>query len=252
MEPVANYRRVDAKKIIESVQALQQRIEARFPGSGLGRIAAELLVVAQETVARAAWIQRAHFPLRLAAVLLSVAMVLIVLGLVVNIRQFQLTDYSNFIQALEATIGSVVFIGAAMLFLMSWETRIKRNRALKALHELRAMAHIVDMHQLTKDPENYAAVARPASATPPTRQMTPFELTRYMDYCSDSLAIVSKIAALYVQEFQDPVLLAAVDEVENLTSGLSRKIWQKITIFESMTRLAPIHTRTEITDDGGV
>ena len=29
-----------------------------------------------------------------------------------------------------------------------------RKRALAAIHELRAMAHIVDMHQLTKDPES--------------------------------------------------------------------------------------------------
>jgi hypothetical protein len=63
--------------------------------------------------------------------------------------------------------------------------------------------------------------------------MTPFELNRYLDYCSESLALISKIAALYVQDFQDPVLLDAVDDVEDLTAGFSRKIWQKITILES-------------------
>jgi hypothetical protein len=64
--------------------------------------------------------------------------------------------------------------------------------------------------------------------------MTPFLLSRYLDYCCDSLALLSKIAALYVQEFQDPVLLAAVDEVESLTSGFARKIWQKITIIDTL------------------
>ena len=49
--------------------------------------------------------------------------------------------------------------------------------------------------------------------------MTPFELNRYLDYCSDALALISKIAALYVQGFQDPVLLDAVDDVEDLTAG---------------------------------
>jgi hypothetical protein len=48
--------------------------------------------------------------------------------------------------------------------------------------------------------------------------------------------LISKIAALYVQGFQDPVLLDAVDDVEDLTAGFSRKIWQKITILENLLR----------------
>ena len=154
---------------------------------------------------------------------------LLILSLLNHVRRVQFDDFTSAVQALEASISSVVFIGAAIVFLVSWENRIKRDRALKAIHELRAMAHIVDMHQLTKDPES---VLNPNPSA--KRQMTPFELNRYLDYCGDSLALISKIAALYVQEFQDSVLLSAVDEVEELTSGFSRKIWQKITILENL------------------
>jgi hypothetical protein len=35
-----------------------------------------------------------------------------------------------------------------------------------------------------------------------------------------------------VQRFDDPVTLSAVNDVENLTAGLSRKIWQKIMILD--------------------
>ena len=62
--------------------------------------------------------------------------------------------------------------------------------------------------------------------------MTRFELGRYLDYCSEMLSLISKIAALYVQNLDDPVVLVAVDEVEDLTSGLVHKIWQKIMILE--------------------
>jgi len=237
-ELVAKYRRLDPQEIIRTVQTLHQRIEGRFPGSGLGKIAAELLCVANENVTRVQWIQKPNILLRAGAVLLSVSLLTVVVGLLMHIHQFQMTDYTNFIQALDASIGSVVFIGAAILFFVSWETRLKRQRALKAVHELRAMAHIVDMHQLTKDPENYFGRAtRPARL--PKREMTPFELNRYFDYCNDSLALISKIAALYVQGFQDAVLLDAVDDVEDLTSGLSRKIWQKIIILDNLTRSLP-------------
>jgi len=69
--------------------------------------------------------------------------------------------------------------------------------------------------------------------------MTPFELTRYLDYCSEMLAVISKIAALYVQDFNDPVTLAAVDEVQDLTGGLSQKIWQKIMILDRVVSSQP-------------
>src|SRR5205814_9022060 len=105
----------------------------------------------------------------------------------------------------------------------------------EALHELRAMAHIIDMHQLTKDPESYFAEG-PKTASSPRRAMTPFELNRYLDYCSEALALISKIAALYVQEFPDAVVLDAVDDMEDLTAGFSRKIWQKLTILEALGR----------------
>lgn len=233
-ETYAKFRRLDPEKIIDTVRALHGRIEARFPGSGLGKVVAELLLVSEETVTRAQWIQRPHLALRAGAVALSFGIVALLIGLLINIRQFQFNDFTNSVQALDASISSVVFVGAAILFLVSWESRIKRNRALKAIHELRALAHIVDMHQLTKDPES-ALRSAPSEFTR-RRSMTQFELTRYLDYCSDAMALISKIAVLYVQGFQDPILLDAVDDVEDLTAGFSRKIWQKITILENLNR----------------
>ena len=58
------------------------------------------------------------------------------------------------------------------------------------------------------------------------------ELGRYLDYCSELLSLISKVAALHVQRFNDPHTLAAVNDLESLTSGLSGKIWQKITLLE--------------------
>ena len=123
-----------------------------------------------------------------------------------------------------------MFVGAAILFFLNWEHRIKHDRALKAIHELRALAHIVDMHQLTKDPETYFGQSVHTTRFV-KRAMTPFELNRYLDYCSDALALISKIAALYVQGFPDAVVLDAVDDMEDLTTSLGRKIWQKIMII---------------------
>ena len=101
------------------------------------------------------------------------------------------------------------------------------------------LAHIIDMHQLTKDPER---LLTPEQGTPssPSRTFTKFELARYLDYCSEMLSVISKVAALYVQNFDDPVTLAAVNDVEQLTGSLSQKLWLKIDILE---RVAPAAAR---------
>ena len=58
-ETYALFRQLDPQKIIETVQTLHQRIQERFPGAGLGKVIAELLCVARETVEKTRWIQRA-------------------------------------------------------------------------------------------------------------------------------------------------------------------------------------------------
>jgi hypothetical protein len=138
------------------------------------------------------------------------------------------------VQVSEAGLNVFLLLSAAILFLVTVETRIKRRRALKAIHELRALAHVIDMHQLTKDPERLMA-RRAATPSSPKQDLTEFELGRYLDYCSEMLSLIGKLAALYVQKFDDPVALAAVNEVEDLTTGLSRKIWQKIMLINSPT-----------------
>lgn len=71
-----------------------------------------------------------------------------------------------------------------------------------------------------------------------TARFTAFELARYLDYCSEMLSIISKVAALYVQKFDDAVTLAAVNEVEQLTGSLSQKLWLKIDLLERVAPLA--------------
>jgi len=122
-------------------------------------------------------------------------------------------------------------LSLALLFLISLETKVKRRTALRMLHRLRSIAHVVDMHQLTKDPDQAVRSTPPTDASP-ERTLIQAQLGRYLDYCSELLALVSKLAAVLAQHQQDPVVLGAVNDIEVLTSSLSRKIWQKITILE--------------------
>ena len=68
----------------------------------------------------------------------------------------------------------------------------------------------------------------------PARTLTRFEVTRYLDYCSEMLSLTSKVAVLFAQAFPDPVVTEAVSDIERIAAGLSQKIWQKIMILEAV------------------
>ena len=225
------YRNLKPALIVETADLLRKRIQERFPESSLGKVAGELLAVARQSAETARWLSRPLWPLRIAVGVCIMAMALGVAGAAANLNvEVGNIALADLLQAVEAAVNDLVFLGIAVFFLFSWENRIKRRRALKALHELRSLAHIIDMHQLTKDPEALTAgyAGTPSS---PGRTMTPFELARYLDYCSEALSIISKVAAVYVQEFDESVTLSAVNELESLTTGLSRKIWHKLVIL---------------------
>ncbi len=227
------YRSLDSDKILATIQTLNRRIGERFPGSGLDRVCLELLTIAGESQKRSAWIAKPQKSLR---VITGVLVTILIGGLLFVLASAAWPrngfDLVVLVQVSEAGLNVFLLLSAAILFLVTAETRIKRRRALKAIHELRALAHVIDMHQLTKDPERLRArMAETLSS--PKHNMSPAELGRYLDYCSEMLSLIGKLAALYVQKFDDPVALAAVNEVEDLTTGLSRKIWQKIMIINS-------------------
>ena len=53
----------------------------------------------------------------------------------------------------ESTVNDVVFAAIAVFFLWALPERLERRTLLDLLHQLRSLAHVVDMHQLDKDPE---------------------------------------------------------------------------------------------------
>ena len=228
--PTTRYRQLDDALIVSTITSLRDRIEERFPASGLGRVSRELLGLAEESAAIVGYLQRPHWPIRIAVGIAIAAVLALLIAAAMTVRlPAGVEGLADVVQVAESAINDLVFLGIAIFFLFNAEGRMKRRRALDALHELRSVVHIVDMHQLTKDPAQITG-ASPGSAGP--RQMSPADLARYLDYCSDLLSLTSKVAALFVQHFNDPVVLAAVNEIEALATGYASRIWQKITLLE--------------------
>lgn len=228
------FRRLEPTHLLETAARLSRRVDERFPGSGLSAVVRELILVGESAIRDHPWFAKPHVGLRI-LVGLCIALLILVTGALVTVlvRLPAGGSLTDVVPTIEAAINEIVFVGIAIYFLLGLEVRRKRRRALKALHELRSMAHIIDMHQLTKDPER-VRMGDDATDTPssPARNLSVFELARYLDYCSESLSLLSKFAVLYIQDFDDPITISAVNEIEDLTNGLSRKIWQKIMILD--------------------
>jgi hypothetical protein len=226
------YRSLDPRSIVDAAGVLTRRIGERFPDSGLQDASEELVRVAGEVQQRSAAIARPNLPLRLAIGVLGFLLVG-ALAAAVTSSHVPSTAFALpvLIQITEGGINVMLLFGGAALFLFGTERRLQRRRALSAIHELRALAHVVDMRQLTKDPQRVLDANFVATASSPARAMSAFEISRYLDYCSEIFALIGKLAAVYARDFEDAPAIAAAGDVEALTTGLSRKVWQKLMIL---------------------
>jgi hypothetical protein len=220
-----DYRHLRIDKLIETVERLAVRISERFPSAGLAKVACVVTTITQQAAATAERIAQPNWWLRGGLIALGVLLAAVVTAVAVEIGSSG-TPLTRVLEFTRATSGAFVYIGAIGVFLWTLETRFKRRKAVRAIHELRGLAHIVDMHQLAKDPER-----KPA---PGASVHTIEEMWQYLQYCTELLAIISKLGQLYVQDFPDGTTLAAVDQLENLGTGLTQKIWQKIMILERL------------------
>ncbi|HEY8428844.1 MAG TPA: hypothetical protein VIL20_10735 [Sandaracinaceae bacterium] len=229
--------RLDPDKIHTTAVLLRQRIAERFPHAGLVRVADQLVELSSRARATCEELARPNWKLRIAVasvvlLLLAASIAAAVVGLTAADTGHPIT-WAELVQVAEAGANDLVLLGAAIYFFVSFETRYKRSKVVKALHQLRTLAHLVDAHQLTKTPEmiGHDELRTPSS---PVRKYTAFELGRYLDYCSEMLALIGKIAALYGDGFGDPESLEAVNEIEELTVGLQSKIWQKLSRLQAI------------------
>ncbi len=231
---------LDAALIVQTIERLHARIDARFPDFGLARVCADLAETARTVAHRARHLNRPYVGLRLLTFAL-VAVWIALLGYIVRLIQwqevFKANEFVNFAQPLESIVNLTILMGAATWFVWNWEVRLKRKRVYLVLYQLRSLAHVIDMHQLTKDPSVELGDG-PITSVSPERAMSDFQLSRYLDYCTEMLSLIAKLAALYAGQTQDAEIIAAANDVEDLTANLGRKIWQKIMIISNIEKPA--------------
>lgn len=240
------FRRLDHIQVAATVDRLCAGIDTDLPGRSIGKVAAEVRQMVDKVADEADARRRQYAMLRAASVAFVVVIALatgvaVVLAAIDAFRTAGNLHAFDWLPLLESAINDLGFAAVAIFFLISLPARYRRRHTLHQLHELRSLAHVVDMLQLTKSPDllrhSGSASAGTAAATPADvadpeegTDLDGPEMRRYLDFCSQLLSLVAKIAALAAQENDDAVVLDTVSEIETLTVGISRKIWQKLSL----------------------
>ncbi len=222
------YTRLSLNEIIHTIACLETRIFERFPESDIAKVCNELFETASNTQQRIELLSKPNRWIRGGVIAVLVIFASIILYTISLFEwQFSKPDLAEVIQITEALINDIVLVGAALFFLVTFEQRIKRRSVLEDLHHLRSIAHVVDMHQLTKDP-SMIGIDQYKTEHSPEHNLNEFELQRYLDYCSEMFSLVGKLAALYSEKMPESEIVSAANDIEDLCTGLSRKVWQKL------------------------
>ncbi len=240
-EPKRSYRTLDPQRIIDTAIRLNARVASRFPDSSLRGVSEELVSLARDTAAEAERLKTPIWWLRLliGAVFLIGAAIFIFVGTILPIERISGDSVIESVQGFEAGLNTIILAVVGLIALVGLEERKKRKQVFAALHGLRSLIHVIDMHQLTKDPAALASDFEPTPQSPP-RIKDPALLERYLDYCSEMLSITGKLAALFAQSVNDAQVIEAVNDIEELGLNLSRRIWQKIAMIETITTEKPV------------
>ena len=223
-----------ADHVHATVQQLERRIQARFGERGLTKAARDLgqLVTTVQSQAGQSHVRvgRTTVTARTFSVLIVTSTVFLLAYSLREAVVHGLEEPADWVPLLESVINDLVFAAIAVVFLWAFPERFERRTLLRLLHRLRSLAHVIDMHQLSKDPEQvmptYVRTAQSVS-----HGLDADQLHHYLDYCSEMLSLTAKTAALCAEHSSDDVVLNTVSTLETLTTELSNKIWQKISLI---------------------
>jgi hypothetical protein len=217
-----------------TVERLERRILARFGERGLTKAARDLrrLVDLVQTEARESRTRMRRMTLATRATSITIIAATL-LAMVFSLRapvKDGLARTVDWVPLVDSTISDLVFAAIAVLFLWATPERLERRALLGVLYRLRSFAHVVDMHQLSKDPEQVRSTYTPTEQSI-QHGLDADQLHHYLDYCSEMLSLTAKTAALCAEHSSDGVVLETIFTIETLSTELSNKIWQKISLL---------------------
>ena len=222
------FKNLDIDKVTAAIELLRLRVQERFPTANLLNVCNELKELSNNAKTNIQHLNKPYVYFRIIFSFLIILTIVLITYTIWHISSQDLpSNFQSFIATSEALMNELVMIGAAFYFIGKFENSLKQKKILYALQELRTIIHVIDLHQLTKDP---TPILQHNTEHSPERALSKSELNSYLDYCSEMLSLTSKVAATYGFNCNDQIVLDTIHNIEVLSGTLSNKIWQKITI----------------------
>ena len=213
--------RLDPSRIIKTAENLAQRIGQALPGSNLHELAEELVRIARDTDRRVQQASQPIVAIRFASVSAIGASLLGLWYLVNRIDvPWEFKNITDLFEAADAGFNLLVVVAGALWFFITLESRLKRKKALEFIQELREFIHVIDTTQLYYTPELY----NHEHANPSYAQR--FDHT-YLLLCSQMIALITNLAALYTRGAAGDSIMRAASEVEMFGAALTDKLYSK-------------------------
>lgn len=214
--------RLDPARIVETAQNLAQEVGERLPGTTLAGLAAELLSIAHSTEERATQASKPIHSLRIAsAAAIGIASLSLLLVAFHIHARWEFATITEVFESMSAGVNLVALLAGAIWFLASFEARIKRRRALQSVEELREFIHVIDVTQLYFTPILFK--------TDDDQSLNSQKLDHtYLLYCTQMLALIANLAALYSRDAAGDSIMRAVFEVELLANTITSKLQSKV------------------------
>ena len=172
-----------------TVAHLERRIDARFGERGLTKVArdlGQLVVLVESEAARSRdRLRRTTLAARVTGIVIVVATLV---ALAFSLRSAVVDGLArtfDWVPLVESVINDLVFAAIALVFLWAFPERLERRVLLRLLHRLRSLAHVIDMHQLSKDPEQVSPNYTP-TAQSVAHGLDADQLHHYLSYCSET------------------------------------------------------------------
>lgn len=211
--------RLDPVRIINTAEKLAINVENALPNTTLAGLAKDLAQTARETDQLVKQAARPIYTIRLLsllAVAIGIAAPLYLLGLLHVKWEFE--TVTDLFEAADAGFNLILLLAGALWFLFTLESRIKRNRVLESISELREFTHVIDITQLYYTPDIYVSDAEDS----PSR----FDHT-YLFFCTQMLGVITNLAALYTRGASSDSIWRAASEVETLANSIATKLVSK-------------------------
>ena len=213
--------------IIERIETLSFRIHDRFPKSSLKehsflfrQFAKEFNDNIKSINKLSRWFKVWKILLIIVSVFLSSKLLLLLIS-----QLSEPTNSEGSIPILDACFNMSFLFFGFFFFLMRLDTWYTRKKISLLLIELKNFIHVADMHQINKDP-NHSHDDYIISDNSPSKNLTKFELQRYLDYTSEFISLTSKLSCLILDKSHaDQEMISRVTEVVILCNGINQKIW---------------------------